>query len=75
VFFEFATRYSVNPVHYEEYTVAEMPSARPPDSSDQREVVAYTCGGQYRTGWYRLSDVNQAPRSRMVRVRERRRSP
>jgi hypothetical protein len=62
VFFEFAAQYAKGAFVVADRTVARMPSVRPPDIDRARKVAVYACGGQYRSGWYSLTDLN-APAS------------
>jgi hypothetical protein len=60
-FYSFARRYTKNQKPFGNYTVAEMPSAKP-DPADFKDRALYLgCNDSYQTGLYRISDLNLWP--------------
>jgi len=55
-FMRFALNFAVDPVRFDRYTVAGMPSA-PPSAVASAKVAMLACRGPYAAGWYELADL------------------
>ena len=55
-FMRFALNFAVDPVRFDRYTVAGMPSA-PPSAVASAKVAMLGCRGPYAAGWYELADL------------------